>query len=99
MAASAFRSFLRSSSISTAAREVRAAFSETIGSRPPLCLRKMRPASRRMLRSPALLSCCVESFLPMHNATSAALMTSMLSVSMKGYGWLSEVNFRVWMQI
>ncbi|XP_020597043.1 protein NUCLEAR FUSION DEFECTIVE 6, chloroplastic/mitochondrial-like isoform X2 [Phalaenopsis equestris] len=92
MAASAFRSLLRTSSVRIAAREARVASLETMGSRPLLCLHKLRPASRRIPRSPAVLSCCVESFLPMHNATATALMTSMLSVSMKGYGWLSEAG-------
>lgn len=141
MAAPVFRSFLRSSSICSAAREARVASLEMIGSHRRLCLRKLRPASRRILRydheirhnelegrgkceeedfnrvlvvfllimyglvfnnsyaypfslvlmrSPAVLGCCIESFLPMHNATATALMTSMLSVSMRGYGWLSE---------
>ncbi|XP_058100567.1 protein NUCLEAR FUSION DEFECTIVE 6, mitochondrial isoform X1 [Magnolia sinica] len=46
--------------------------------------------SRFLLRSPVEMSCCVETLLPLHTATSSALLTSMLSVTRPGYGWLSE---------
>ncbi|GAB4826992.1 hypothetical protein Ancab_033872 [Ancistrocladus abbreviatus] len=48
-------------------------------------------SDRRMLRrSPVELSCCVESMLPYHTATASALLTSMLSVTPRHYGWTPE---------
>ncbi|XP_078151768.1 protein NUCLEAR FUSION DEFECTIVE 6, mitochondrial-like isoform X1 [Carex rostrata] len=45
----------------------------------------------RFLRSPLEMSSfCVESLLPMHSVTASAVMTSLLAVSRRGYGWLSE---------
>lgn len=44
-------------------------------------------------RSPVELSCCVETLLPYHTATASALLTSMLSVSQRSYGWTPEGNF------
>ncbi|XP_008811894.2 protein NUCLEAR FUSION DEFECTIVE 6, mitochondrial-like isoform X1 [Phoenix dactylifera] len=86
MAAAAARSVLRSSSLRTAAARVA---SETrASSRPPLF--RLRPAAPRFLRSPVEMSFAVESLLPKHSATASALMTSMLTISLRGYGWLSE---------
>ncbi|KAK8936444.1 hypothetical protein KSP39_PZI012365 [Platanthera zijinensis] len=90
MAASGARSFLRSSSFHRAASAVRVSCSEARASRPRQYIPNSCSASPRIRRSPAALSFCIESLLPLHNATAAALMTSMLSVSMKGHGWLSE---------
>ncbi|KAI4378491.1 hypothetical protein MLD38_015963 [Melastoma candidum] len=47
-------------------------------------------SSRRIFRSPVEMSFCVETTLPYHSVTSSALMTSMLSISQHGYGWLPE---------
>ncbi|XP_008229020.2 PREDICTED: LOW QUALITY PROTEIN: protein NUCLEAR FUSION DEFECTIVE 6, chloroplastic/mitochondrial [Prunus mume] len=49
-----------------------------------------RPSSSPALRSPVELSFCVESMLPYHTATASALMTSMLSITRRSYGWLPE---------
>ncbi|GAB4831153.1 hypothetical protein Ancab_005160 [Ancistrocladus abbreviatus] len=46
--------------------------------------------NRRILRSRVQLSCCVESMLPYHTATASALLTSMLSVTPRRYGWTPE---------
>ncbi|XP_050944548.1 protein NUCLEAR FUSION DEFECTIVE 6, mitochondrial isoform X1 [Cucumis melo] len=58
----------------------------------PFAIPKQNPLSQslRILRSPVELSCCVESLLPYHSATASALLTSMLSVSRRSYGWTPE---------
>uniref|UniRef100_A0A0D3ELK3 Uncharacterized protein n=1 Tax=Oryza barthii TaxID=65489 RepID=A0A0D3ELK3_9ORYZ len=50
------------------------------------------PAAGPAHRSPVELSVCVESLLPLHSATAAARMTSMLAVPGQGLGWLTEVG-------
>ncbi|XP_010919521.1 protein NUCLEAR FUSION DEFECTIVE 6, mitochondrial isoform X4 [Elaeis guineensis] len=84
--AAAARSVLHSSSLRMAAARV--ASEARASSRPPLL--RLRPAAPRFLRSPVEMSFAVESLLPKHSATASALMTSMLTVSLRGYGWLSE---------
>ncbi|CAL9121214.1 unnamed protein product [Musa textilis] len=66
-------------------------------SRPSLRpLPRSRPAAtasrfpRYRLPYPVETSFCLESLLPMHSATASALMTSMLTISRRGPGWLSE---------
>ncbi|XP_054800534.1 protein NUCLEAR FUSION DEFECTIVE 6, mitochondrial-like isoform X1 [Prosopis cineraria] len=56
----------------------------------PFGIPKRNSLSNRMFRSPVELSCCVESMLPYHTATASALLTSMLSVSRRSYGWTPE---------
>ncbi|KAK2660950.1 hypothetical protein Ddye_007483 [Dipteronia dyeriana] len=56
----------------------------------PFRASKQNPLCDRIFRSPVELSCCVESMLPFHTATASALLTSMLSVSPRVYGWTSE---------
>ncbi|KAG0461020.1 hypothetical protein HPP92_021005 [Vanilla planifolia] len=96
MASFATRSFLRSPSVRCAAQVARVSSSKAtaycaLGT--SRCIPKSSSASFRILRrAPAVLSCCVESLLPFHSAKAEAVMTSMLSVSMRGYGRLSEAG-------
>ncbi|MQM13718.1 hypothetical protein Taro_046642 [Colocasia esculenta] len=88
-AAAAARSVLRSASLRSPAAKV-ASVGARAAARPTL---RLRPSGAPgfLLRSPVEMSSfCVESLLPMHSATASALMTSMLSVSRRGRGWLVE---------
>ncbi|XP_068665931.1 protein NUCLEAR FUSION DEFECTIVE 6, mitochondrial-like isoform X1 [Aristolochia californica] len=86
-AASCARSVFRSSSFRNAATKVA---TEVKAVRSPFRFSGQKPPSPRLFRAPVELSCCVESLLPYHTATASSLMTSMLSVSRRSYGWLSE---------
>lgn len=44
------------------------------------------------LRCPVEMSACLETMQPFHSVTASALMTSMLTLSRGGYGWLPEGN-------
>ncbi|KAJ0476632.1 hypothetical protein HanHA300_Chr13g0479491 [Helianthus annuus] len=46
-----------------------------------------------VFRCPVEMSACLESLQPFHTATASALMTSMLTLSQRGYGWLPEGKF------
>ncbi|XP_021733343.1 protein NUCLEAR FUSION DEFECTIVE 6, chloroplastic/mitochondrial-like isoform X2 [Chenopodium quinoa] len=46
--------------------------------------------SQRIFRCPAELSVCLETMQPFHTATASALMTSMLSISPRCYGWVPD---------
>ncbi|KAJ8499231.1 hypothetical protein OPV22_009783 [Ensete ventricosum] len=87
--AAARRSLMRSSSLRNPAAARIGASRASLRSPP-----KLRPAATpsRILRSPVETIFCVESLLPMHSTTASALMTSMLAVSRRGYGWLSEAG-------
>ncbi|XP_003633236.1 protein NUCLEAR FUSION DEFECTIVE 6, mitochondrial isoform X2 [Vitis vinifera] len=82
----AARSIFRSTSVRNAAARVA---SEAKAARSPLRISSNKPLSNRIFRCPVELS-CVETMVPFHTATASALMTSMLSISRRGYGWLPE---------
>lgn len=81
----AARSALRSSSVRNAASK----FASAAKPKPSASTFRL-PAAPRILRSPVELSFCVESLQPMHSVTASALMTSMLSLTCGGCGWLSD---------
>ncbi|XP_042519966.1 protein NUCLEAR FUSION DEFECTIVE 6, mitochondrial-like isoform X3 [Macadamia integrifolia] len=88
IAISCARSALRSTPIRNAAARLA---TEAKASRSPFLISQQKSLSHRILRSPVEMSSfCLESMLPYHNATASALLTSMLSVSQRGYGWISE---------
>ncbi|KAK9075473.1 hypothetical protein SSX86_003797 [Deinandra increscens subsp. villosa] len=91
MTGAAARSFLRSSSVRKAAARV---FSEPkckAGPSPsPFGFTTTKPPSHRIFRCPVEMSACVETMQPFHTATASALMTSMLTISRTGYGWLPQ---------
>ncbi|KAG6407067.1 hypothetical protein SASPL_130049 [Salvia splendens] len=92
MAIAAARSVFRSSTVRSAATRL-ASQAKSAPSPSPFRLPSRTPLlAHRIFRSPAELSACVESMQPFHTATASALMTSMLTVSRFGYGWLAEVN-------
>ncbi|XP_031090461.1 protein NUCLEAR FUSION DEFECTIVE 6, chloroplastic/mitochondrial-like [Ipomoea triloba] len=86
-ASAAARSFFRSSSVlnsvSRVAHEAKAA-------RPPFRIASRTPLGSRIFRCPVELSACGQSMQPYHTATALALMNSMLTVSPRSFGWLSE---------
>ncbi|XP_058217205.1 protein NUCLEAR FUSION DEFECTIVE 6, mitochondrial-like isoform X3 [Rhododendron vialii] len=56
----------------------------------PFRVSSRSPLSHRIFRCPAEMSVFAGSMQPFHTATASALMTSMLSISRCGYGWLPE---------
>ncbi|CAA3018329.1 protein NUCLEAR FUSION DEFECTIVE 6, chloroplastic/mitochondrial-like isoform X1 [Olea europaea var. sylvestris] len=84
----AARSVFRSSSVRSAATRFG---SQAKAARFPFRRPSRNPLAHRIFRCPAEMSACVGSMLPYHSATASALMTSMLTVSRCGYGWLPEV--------
>ncbi|KAL8227094.1 hypothetical protein R6Q57_016926 [Mikania cordata] len=85
--AAAVRSIFRSSSIRSAAAR---SFSQAKAARSPFRIGSQNSLSNRIFRCPVEMSACLESLQPFHTATASALMTSMLSLSQRSYGWLPE---------
>ncbi|KAJ0663467.1 hypothetical protein HanLR1_Chr13g0481531 [Helianthus annuus] len=89
-AAAAARSIFRSSSVRSAAAR---ASSQAKAARSPFRMGTQNSLSNRIFRCPVEMSACLESLQPFHTATASALMTSMLTLSQRGYGWLPEGKF------
>ncbi|XP_051152263.1 protein NUCLEAR FUSION DEFECTIVE 6, mitochondrial-like isoform X2 [Andrographis paniculata] len=89
MAITAARSVFRSSAVCKAAARF-AAQSKASRSSPFRLPSRTPPLTRRFFRSPAELSACLDSMQPYHTATASSLMTSMLTASRCGFGWLPE---------
>ncbi|XP_076897336.1 protein NUCLEAR FUSION DEFECTIVE 6, mitochondrial-like isoform X2 [Bidens hawaiensis] len=85
--AAAVRSIFRSSSVRSAAAR---ASTQAKAVRSPFRMANQNSLSNRIFSSPVELSACLESLQPFHTATASALMTSMLTLSQRGYGWLPE---------
>ncbi|XP_071709730.1 protein NUCLEAR FUSION DEFECTIVE 6, mitochondrial-like isoform X1 [Rutidosis leptorrhynchoides] len=86
-AAAATRTIFRSSAVRTAAAR---ASSQAKSARTSFRIGTQNSLSSRIFRCPAEMSACLESMQPFHTATASALMTSMLTLSQRGYGWLPE---------
>ncbi|PIA36518.1 hypothetical protein AQUCO_03300004v1 [Aquilegia coerulea] len=90
MASSTIRSAFRSSSFRSAASKFATNAKPKSTTSSPFGLPKQNPSlSSRFLRSPVELSCCVDSLMPFHTATSSALLTSMIAVSRRS-SWLLD---------
>ncbi|XP_062013091.1 protein NUCLEAR FUSION DEFECTIVE 6, mitochondrial-like isoform X1 [Rosa rugosa] len=88
MASFAARSMLRSAAARTTLGSRVASAARPKPSAAPFTIPKQN--KNPIFRSPVELSCCVETLLPYHTATASALLTSMLSVSQRSYGWTPE---------
>ncbi|CAN0913642.1 Protein NUCLEAR FUSION DEFECTIVE 6, mitochondrial [Linum grandiflorum] len=95
-AAAAGRSIFRSSSSSASARNAAARFASQTKAAPKASPSSAfrasanKPVSQSTFRLPVEMSFAVESMMPFHTVTASALMTSMLSISQRSYGWLPE---------
>ncbi|CAH1441990.1 unnamed protein product [Lactuca virosa] len=86
-AAGAARSVFRSTSLRNAAAR---AASQPKAAPSAFGIPSRNSLSQRIFRCPVEMSACLESMQPFHTATASALMTSMLTLSQNGYGWLPE---------
>ncbi|KAF5207167.1 hypothetical protein FRX31_003244 [Thalictrum thalictroides] len=91
MASSTIRSAFRSSSFRSAASKFATKAKPKSTSSSTFGVPKQNPLSSRILRSPVELSCCMDSLMPFHTATSSSLLTSMIAVSRRSC-WLPEAN-------
>ncbi|GER43161.1 nuclear fusion defective 6 [Striga asiatica] len=90
-ASTAARSVFRSSAVRCAAARFTSEAKSARSASAPFRLPSRAPLlAHRVLRNPVELSACLESLQPYHTVTASALMTSMLTVSSCGYGWLPE---------
>ncbi|CAM0901655.1 unnamed protein product [Alopecurus aequalis] len=87
----AARSLLRSSASLLRACPARSSSSLGVGASRPSLRRALAASPRPFLRLPVKASFCLESLLPLHSATAAALLKSKLAVpGTQLGGWLSE---------
>ncbi|XP_071701030.1 protein NUCLEAR FUSION DEFECTIVE 6, mitochondrial-like isoform X2 [Rutidosis leptorrhynchoides] len=85
--AAAARSIFRSPAVRSAATR---ASSQAKSARTSFRIGSQNSLSNRIFRCPAEMSACLESLQPFHTATASAVMTSMLTLSQRGYSWLPE---------
>ncbi|XP_071721050.1 protein NUCLEAR FUSION DEFECTIVE 6, mitochondrial-like isoform X3 [Rutidosis leptorrhynchoides] len=86
-AAAAARNVFRSASVRNAAARMA---SKPKPARSPFSIPGRNSLNQRIFRCPVEMSACLESMQPFHSVTASALMTSMLTLSQNGYGWLPE---------
>ncbi|XP_057472041.1 protein NUCLEAR FUSION DEFECTIVE 6, mitochondrial-like isoform X2 [Actinidia eriantha] len=87
----AARSLFRSASSARSAASILVGGAQPKAATSPFRFPTQKPLSSRIFRSPVEMSCvCVDSMLPFHTATASALLTSMLSVAPRCYGWTFE---------
>nr|KAJ0189669.1 hypothetical protein LSAT_V11C800443790 [Lactuca sativa] len=91
--AAAARTFFRSTSVRNAAARISSeAKCKSAPSPSAFRFPTTKPLSHRIFRCPVEMSACLETMQPFHSVTASALMTSMLTLSRGGYGWLPEAK-------
>ncbi|GAB2234709.1 hypothetical protein Droror1_Dr00003974 [Drosera rotundifolia] len=84
----AARSILRSATTVRSAAAKAASASKS--ARSPFRIPTATATTPRIFRCPVELSACLDTLQPFHSASASALMTSMLSMSRGGFGWVPE---------